>query len=299
VHVQWAAWVSVVYIELVGLPITLTFLLFPDGRLPSLRWRPVLVLATVNVVVGATIVAVSNMDFSDPTVDGTTENFPGIPHPLELVDPHVLSPAYVGYQVMEVVLLLAAALSLVVRYRASGSATRAQIRWVTFAATAATTGYALSVAFWSDHIVVAFAALFPLVPVACGVAILRYRLYDIDRIISRTASYAVVTTLVLAVYALAVTSASGLLPEGSSTFVVAAATLLAAALVRPLLSRVQSVVDRRFNRQKVDAQRAVDEYGAQLVDEVDLARAGDELLRVTQRVMSPSLVGLWTTGGPT
>jgi len=292
VHVQWAAWVSVVYIELVGLPITLTFLLFPDGRLPSLRWRPVLVLATVNVVVGATIVAVSNMDFSDPTVDGTTENFPGIPHPLELVDPHVLSPAYVGYQVMEVVLLLAAALSLVVRYRASGSATRAQIRWVTFAATAATTGYALSVAFWSDHIVVAFAALFPLVPVACGVAILRYRLYDIDRLISRTLSYAVVTGVVLGVYGLVVAALTELLPSGSSSLVVAAATLVAAALVRPVLQRVQRVVDRRFDRGRYDALATVEAFGMGLRDQIDADSTTSELLAVVRRTMAPSGVAL-------
>jgi hypothetical protein len=191
--------------------------------------------------------------------------------------------------------------SLALRLRRARGVERQQLRWFVFAAVL------LSIVFIVGNLIphlvsdavgnVLMAASVTFIPVACGIAILRYRLYDLDRVISRTASYAIVTACVLGVYVAVVTSASVLLPDGSSTWKVAGATLVAAALVRPLLRRVQRVVDRRFNREKVDAQRAVEEYGAALVDEVDPARAGDELLQVTQRVLGPGTLGLWTTGG--
>jgi hypothetical protein len=197
--------------------------------------------------------------------------------------------------------MLGAVAAPFVRARHASPLQRTQLRWFGFAAVLFLVGN-----FGSSYLPgggdgplsnAIFTITVAFIPIACGIAILRYRLYDIDRIISRTASYVIVTACVVGVYALVVTSASTLLPDGSSTWKVAGATLIAAALVRPLLSRVQRVVDRRFNRERVDAQRAVDEYGARLVDEVDPARAGHELLQVTRQVLAPGTLGLWTTGG--
>ena len=290
-YAVWAAWLSVVYVELVGLPIMLAFLLFPDGRLPSRRWRPVLYLVIADIVVGTTIVALSNTDFSDPTMESTNQNFPGLTFPLPLVDPHRLESVYAGYQVLEVVLVAVSALSLVARYRASGPTTRAQIRWVTLAAAVSATGFVLTVAFAEAYIVVAFALLFPLVPIACGVAILRYRLYDIDRLIGRTLSYGVVTGVVIGIYALVVTLLTTLLPS-SSSLVVAGATLAAAAVVRPMLRRVRARVDRRFDRAHYDAQRTLEEFAVGLREQVNADLTEERLIRVVRATMDPSTVGL-------
>ncbi len=290
-YAVWAAWLSVVYVELVGLPIMLAFLLFPDGRLPSRRWRPVLYLVIADIVVGTAIVALSNTDFSDPTMESTNQNFPGLRFPLPLVDPHRLESVYAGYQVLEVVLVAVSALSLVARYRASGPTTRAQIRWVTLAAAVSATGFVLTAALAEAYIVVAFALLFPLVPIACGVAILRYRLYDIDRLIGRTLSYGVVTGVVIGIYALVVTLLTTLLPS-SSSLVVAGATLAAAAVVRPMLRRVRARVDRRFDRAHYDAQRTVEDFAVGLREQVDADLTEERLIRVVRATMDPSTVGL-------
>jgi hypothetical protein len=290
-YTVWAAWLSVIYVELIGLPVMLASLLFPDGRLPSRRWRPVLYAVVVDIAVGVAIVALSNMDFSDPTLS-TTENFPGMRHPLPLLDAHFWEPVYGAYQVVEVLLVVVCALSLVARYRGSGATTRAQIRWVMLAVAVAATGFLVAVAFFSDYIVVAFAVLFPLVPIACGIAILRYRLYDIDRLISRTLSYAVVTGVVLVAYVAVVAALTTVLPDGASSLVVAAATLAAAALVRPVLRGVQRVIDRRFNRSRYDALATVEEFGERLRDQIDPDTTASDLLAVVTRTMAPRTVAL-------
>jgi hypothetical protein len=295
--VTWAAWLSVIYVELVSLPIVLVFLLFPDGRPLSRRWRWVAVAVVVNSSLGALMVAISNLNFSDPTVlKGTDQlNYPGLQHPLPLVDPHRLEASYVLYQNVEIALMLLAVASLVVRYRRSAGVERPQVRWVMFAAAVAVSGFVLCLALAPDLTVVAFGILFSLIPIACGIAILRYRLYDIDRIISRTTSYVLVTGLLLASFALVVTSVTRVLPPGSSSAAVAAATLAAAALFRPLLRRVQRVVDRRFDRASYDASRTVEVFGRWLRDQVDPDATSAELLDVVRRTMAPTSTALHLT----
>jgi hypothetical protein len=144
-------------------------------------------------------------------------------------------------------------------------------------------------------VVVAFALFFSLIPIGFGVAILRYRLYDIDRLVSRTASYAIVTSLLVIAYVVIVTSVSRVVGSQSS-LVVAAATLAAAALFRPLLTRVQRVVDRRFNREKVDGLLAVDQFGGRLTDQVDPDRTLTELVAVSRRTLAPQTVSVWIRG---
>ena len=132
---------------------------------------------------------------------------------------------------------------------------------------------------------------------ACGVAILRYRLYDIDRIIGRTTAYAIVTGLLLGVYAVVVTSVTRLLPGTSSSFAVAAATLAAAAVFRPALSRVQAFVDRRFNRSRYDAQRTVEAFAAPAARRGRPRRAVTaDLLAVLAQTVQPRVAALWLAG---
>jgi hypothetical protein len=131
------------------------------------------------------------------------------------------------------------------------------------------------------------------IPLAIGVGILKYRLYDIDRIISRTLAYAIVTGLLAGVYAGLVLLAAQVLPRSSSAGV-AVATLVAAALFSPLRRRVQRVVDRRFNRARYDADQTVAAYAARLKDTVDLESVREDLTRVIQQALEPSSVSLWT-----
>ena len=131
-----------------------------------------------------------------------------------------------------------------------------------------------------------------LIPISCGFAITRYHLYDIDRIISRTTSYAIVTGCVIATYAAIVTVASRLF-HTNSPVVVAAATLCAAAIARPALRRVQAAVDRRFNRERYDAVHTVDEFGARLTHEVDPDRVSTDLVHVVTNTLEPRDLSLW------
>jgi hypothetical protein len=189
--------------------------------------------------------------------------------------------------------------SVILRFRRSTGIERLQLRWFALAASLLGATFVLQVPLggmptaYGD---IAFSAVVAFVPIACGIAILRYRLYDIGRIISRTAAYAIVTGLLLATYALVVTSVSRVLGE-TSTLAVAAATLAAAALFRPLLSRVQRIVDRRFNREKVDAQRAVDEFGARLTDGAEPERVVANLEAVVNRTLQPDGCTIWIGDG--
>ncbi len=135
-----------------------------------------------------------------------------------------------------------------------------------------------------------------LIPVSICVAVTRYRLYEIDRIISRTASYTLVTGLLLAVYFVIVTSVTRLLPQSSNGFAVAAATLTAAAAFRPLLVRVQKAVDRRFDRERYDGLRAAEAFSATLRDETDPAAVAAEMAAVAQRTLQPGRLLLWIPG---
>jgi hypothetical protein len=131
-----------------------------------------------------------------------------------------------------------------------------------------------------------------LLPLATGAAILRYRLYDLDRIISRTVAYGLLTALLGLGYAVVVLGLGRLLPEGSS-LVVAAATLAVAAVFQPLRRRIQQAVDRRFNRRRHDAGRIIEAFGARLRDQVDLDTLTAEVLAVVDQTMAPTRASLW------
>src|SRR5215213_7983624 len=188
--------------------------------------------------------------------------------------------------------------SLVVRFRRARGVERLQLRWVTFAAAltvplgaVVVAGVAMDV---TTGVVPSLAAggCLALLPLATGAAILRYRLYDIDRIISRTLAYALLTVLLGLGYAAVVLGLGGLLGQDSS-LVVAAATLAVAAAFQPARRRVQRLVDRRFNRRRYDAAQTIDAFSGRLREQVDLDTLTGELLAVTERTVEPTTVSLW------
>jgi hypothetical protein len=191
--------------------------------------------------------------------------------------------------------MLAALVSLVLRFRASRGVERQQLRWVAAGATVAVVGPLLLVPLDSLGLAPTDSFSWPLllsVPLAIAVAVLRYRLWDLDRLVSRTVAYVLVTALLLVPYLVVVPAASGLF-QGSGSLAVAAATLAVAALFQPLRRRVQELVDRRFNRRRYDAARTVEAFAARLRDQVDLDALHGELLAVVEGAVQPTTTSLW------
>lgn len=264
-------------------------LLFPTGRLLGRRWRLVAFCGAAFLVAAV---------LGNGLMPGTSE-VQGIgvvrnPFALSAAVPalRILLGSDLGFLVVAVVGSLA---SLVVRFRRAGRVERQQIKLVTMA-------LALTPApFLAHDLAPALsqpltAVVFPLVPVAVAVAVLRYRLYDIDRLISRTVSYAILTGLLVAVYAGLVTVATRLV-HSKDSLVIAGSTLAVAALFQPLRSRVQHAVDRRFNRTKYDAERTIEAFSRRLRAEVDLETVRNDLLAVVGTVLQPAAAGLWLRDG--
>jgi hypothetical protein len=228
---------------------------------------------------------------------------PATPNPVGVTGPvgDIFKALTGGGALLMVVTGLAAVLSLVFRYRRAQTAERAQLRWLVYA------GALIVVAFLAETLaekVVGPGATannlqnalgsgaVALVPVAIGIAVLRYRLYDIDRIISRTVAYAIVTGLLAGVYAGLVLLATHVL-KVHGPVAVAAATLAAAALFTPVRRRVQSRVDRRFNRARYDADQIAAAFAARLKDTVDLGSVRDDLTGIVSRALEPTHVSVW------
>ena len=277
----------------IGLGVTLPALLLPNGHLRSRRWR----LVAITSVTGLILVMVAG-----PLSPGPLEEL-GIDNPFGL--PGAAGTVAAALTIVGVLLhwfsLPPAAMCVVLRFRSSEGVERQQLRWVAAGVAGAVglmvIGVPSGLGFapnWISYLV--FPALL-LPPVAVGVAVLRYRLYDLDRIISRTLTYGLLTVLLGLGYAGAVLGLGRLLPEGSS-LVVAAATLAVAALFQPLRRRIQAVVDRRFNRRRYDAVRTVDGFAARLRDQVDLDALHGELLAVVDQTMQPTQVSLWLRHTP-
>ena len=277
----WVGWGFTALLGITGSLFFVTLLLFPDGRPPSRRWWFVVWAAAVGGVAEMVTSAVSDVNFSS--------NFPRLTDPMALVAP--LNEAYNLETTVQVFVLLAGAVSLVVRFRRSGPVERQQLKWFVYtAAVAAPVIFVVSILVANP--LPAFEIFFPLIPAAVGVAILRYRLYDIDRIISRTLAYAIVTALLACVYAGPVLLSTQVL--GLHTPVaVAVATLAAAALFNPLRRRVQRLVDRRFNRACYDADLTVAAFATRLKDSVDLDAVRDDLAGVVTRALEPAHVSVW------
>jgi peptidoglycan/LPS O-acetylase OafA/YrhL len=277
----WVGWTTPLVLAILQPIIFLTPLLFPNGRPPSRRWRPVVWLAVIAGLGQFVTAALSDVDFST--------NFHRLRDPVTVVAP--LSTAYNLAQEATLLVLPVSVIALIVRFRRSRQDERLQLKWFMYASVVVG-AVILVAALFSNNPLLAFEIAFPLIPAAVGVAILKYRLYDIDRIISRTLAYAIVTGLLVGLYAGLVLLATQVLAI-KSPIAVAAATLAAAALFSPLRRRVQRAVDRRFNRSRYDADQTVAAFAARLKDAVDLAAVQADLASVVQRALEPAHVSVW------
>jgi len=279
------------WLPLVSLTTTLPVLLFPTGRLLSPRWRPVAWLTVAATV----LYAVANAFAADigSEVDGTLAPNPiSPPFMRQLGDPADWTLNNALLLVLALTLVIAL-VSVVVRWRRAVAVERLQLRWLLLGAVGLAAGFVLNFVVPPPLGNLLLTLGFTALPVCLGIAVLRYRLYDIDRVVSRTVTYTLVTGIALAVYAVVVTSATALLPDTSSSFAVALATLAAAALVRPVLRRVQHGVDHRFNRSRYDAEHTVEQFAASLRGQVDVGDVTASLLAVVTSTMGTSSHAMW------
>jgi hypothetical protein len=274
---------TVVWLSCAGFVLLLT----PTGTLPSTRWRWWARLAAAAPVIAVAASAVQ----PDPLAPDWDGNPLAVPALYRLL----VVPGIAAILVVLVSVLVGAG-SLVGRFRRARGVERLQLRWLALAAglAAGLLLVALVAGYLSmDPVVLACMCLcVALLPLATGAAILRYRLYDLDRIVSRTVAYGLLTVLLGLGYAAVVLGLGRLLGQDSS-LVVAAATLAVAALFQPLRRRVQAAVDRRFNRRRHDAGRVIEAFGARLRDQVDLDALHGELLAVVDQTMQPTRASLW------
>ena len=259
--------------------------LFPTGR-SNTRLQTVI---TKMLVILAVIVSIASLVQTAPLGSGRPNPF--ALEPIAIVTSPLLTGA--GLLVTVLPLLIASLVSAIIRARKSQGVERLQFRWLIWAVSVSIAAIVLVDLnrFVGMTLAVAVLAL-NAIPVAIGVAVVRYHLYDIDRLVSRTTSYAVVTGLLLATYVVVATAVSTALPQ-SSALAVASATLAAAASARPMLRKVQTVVDRRFNRERYDSIHTVDAFGLGLRHEVDPTHVTGQLLAAVNGTLEPSTVGLW------
>jgi hypothetical protein len=295
---ETAAWFATwLWILLVCVPTSFLLLLFPDGRLPSPRWRPVAWCAGLGItgfVVGYALKA------------GPLEDFPQITNPYGIDSP-IVGVVRVAAGFVVAGSIVASAVSLIVRLRRAGSEQRQQIKWLAYggAVVVGTLFVAGFISVWSVtvSIVIISVALLGL-PIFTGIAIARYRLYDIDILINRTLVYGSLTATLALVYVGSVVSlqaALRVLTGQESTLAVVASTLAIAALFNPLRRQVQAFVDRRFYRRKYDAAKTLEAFNARLREETDLNALSNDLVGVVRGTVQPTRVSLWLrledTGG--
>ncbi len=293
-----AAWVtSWLFIPAVYVSMCYLFFLFPDGRPASARWRPVIWVATVVAVVATLAPALE---------PGGLFAFPNVENPFGLAEPFgriaIVANDITDLAAMPVFLVSLA--SMVSRLRGARGRERLQIKWITYAASLTATSFAA--AFAADLLTdsrAASDALFLLgvvgfagIPVAAGVAILRHKLYDIDRIINRTLVYGLLTLSLAVVYVGGIVLTQGFfraLTGQETRLAVVASTLAMAALFGPLRRRVQAFIDRRFYRRKYDAAKMLEAFSVRLREETDLDALGEDLVGVASEAVQPAHARLW------
>ena len=283
---------------------TFLILLFPDGRLPSSRWRPVAwlcgaVIAT-NVVVGI-------------LVPGPLSEVRNVRNPFGLEGQRWLADANETIGLLFPLCLLASASSLLLRYLRAGEEVREQIKWLAFAASVVALGVSGAVIHGTFFSSGAAGSTYPLlgnlledtitlsfggVPVAIGFAVLKHRLYDIDILINRTLVYGSLTIMLATVYLGGVTATQALFQtftgQGDlSQLAIVVSTLVIAGLFNPLRRRVQSFIDRRFYHNKYDARKTLEVFSASLRNETDLDGLNAQLVTVVRETMQPEHVSLW------
>jgi hypothetical protein len=297
------------WVPTVGLLGIYLLLLFPDGRLPSRRWRPLAWLS------GAVLVFES---LTEGLAPGPLENQGGVPNPFGLEGLPWLADAALVLLPLLPLCILASAVSLVLRYRRSGGEQREQIKWIAFAASVAGLLYLIAIVspfifapeivsgggslppppLWVELLFSVAVLGFAGVPVAIGFAVLRYRLYDIDVVINRTLVYGSLTAMLTLIYFGGVATMQAIFraitdQREQPQLAIVVSTLVIAALFTPLRRRIQSFIDMRFYRRKYDASKTLEAFSAKLRDETDLDALSDEVIRVVSGTMQPAHVSLW------
>ena len=277
-----------IMVVLIGVP-----LVFPDGHLLSPRWRWIVVLTAAAL----TAQAVAQVFGSNPIGAQELVN----PFAIPALEPLIGAlNAFANWS--SIIGFTGAVLAVVLRYRRGGEVERHQLKWLIgvagVAAVAFPVAFIVPIPLVADTAFSAGLLALLALPLAIGIAILRYRLYDIDRIISRTIGWTIVTGLLGVSFAVLVVGLQALLAgvTQGDTLAVAASTLVAAALFQPVRRIVQSVVDRRFDRAHYDAQRTADAFAERLRNEVDLDTLAAELERTVVRTMRPTKATIWLPG---
>jgi hypothetical protein len=283
-----AAWLSGwIWNPIILLTLVFPLLLFPTGRSLSPRWRPVTWLGIGLTGVVTALAALS------PSLQLPDEQI--VPNPIGVagvdVDAAPLSTILSGLLLL---LLAASVASMVARFRRSTGIERQQLKWFTYAGVLvllAPVSNSLFPSLYNAPYLLVIA-----LPVSVGIAVLRYRLYDIDRLINRTLVYGLLTALLAGVYAavvLVLGQVFGGVGGDPPSWAVAGATLVVAALFQPARRRIQGVVDRRFNRRKYNAARTLEAFAVRLRNQVDLDSLSAELVAVVDNTMQPTAVSLW------
>ena len=278
--------------------LTFSFLLFPHGRLLSPRWR---IVAWVSAISCVTALISGMLEYEFLREYTWPENMSFV-KPLFTGSLAEVAATVFWYSSMVILaMLFVSGGSLVLRLRRSVGEERQQLKWVVYsvallAFAVPSTILVIIVVQSLESVRVFFAVLFPLIPISVGIAILRYRLYDIDRIINHTLVYGALTVMLVAVYAGSIVILQGFLRAltgQESQLAIVASTLAVAALFAPLRRRIQSFIDRRFYRRKYDARKTLEAFSATLRDETDLDALSDDLVGVVRETMQPAHVSLW------
>ena len=295
-----ADWVGSFIWTLTFAPMIFVIQLFPTGRPLGRRWIPGLWLTGAGITFAVVAYAFTPGPMTN-AIDPALNPFgiEGLRGPLR-----TLSGVGGALIVASVVLAVS---SLVLRLLRSVNVERQQMKWFAYAGLALLAALVVQLVVFSivpetETLVDASNALFSLtvtlIPITIGVAVLRYRLYDIDRIISRTLAYGLVSSILIGAYLLAVLALQSVLPlRDDSPAIVAASTLAVVAAFGPLRTRVQTLVDRRFNRSRYDAERTIAEFGGRLKSEVEIGSVSEDLLSVISQTMQPEHVSLWVRPG--
>jgi len=289
------------WIPVIGLMGTFLILLFPNGRLPSPRWRPWAWFSAIALVLSFIAILIQPGSFSE-------SGYPNVRNPLGV---EALRP-FSGLALLTIALIpisiVGCAVGLIRRFRRSHGQERLQLKWFAAAGSVVAAVYlvlmALSLPFnvtgreppsWVEVASNIGIYAFVLIPLATAVAILRYRLYDIDLIIKRTLVYTALTAALTVAYLLVVAGLQRVLHPftGQSELAVAGATLAVAAIFRPARVRIQAFIDRRFYRRKYDATHTLETFSARLRDEIDLDVLTRELVVLVGTVMQPAHVSVW------
>jgi hypothetical protein len=301
----WLVWLSNwFWWPVVGGVFVFLPLLFPDGRPPTARWRWVAILGVVAIL--GLVLASAVQEHYETTILG---EIPSVENPLG-IEGLTNTEMSLLYELSALPLLAAsfgAVASMTVRFRRSQGVERLQLKWFSYAVGLILAWTLVGEVLWVDVLghddllggsVLPFGLLLTFIPITIAVAILRYRLYAIDRIVSRTVSYGLLVGLLAFVYVGGVFLVRSILPEEQTDLAVAASTLAVAGLFTPLRRRIQRAVDRRFNRSHYNAERVIEEFAGALRNQVDLGAVASGLRLVLDRTIQPVTTQIWLRSSP-